>query len=92
MILRGWLAHELSIEDAGTPVGRTLDLETAYRQLLVLRLAVGRRSLLFCPEIDKPALFRSEALPFGGGAGVFGFSRHARCYRPWRWFLQVKIA
>ena len=35
MILRGWLAHELSLEDAGTSVGRTLDLETAYRQLLV---------------------------------------------------------
>ena len=87
-ILRGWLAQELSLEDAGTLLGRTLDLEAEYRQLLVAEASSWASVVcVFCPETNKPALFCSEALPFGGSAGVYGFNRHARCL----WYIGVVL-
>jgi hypothetical protein len=36
-ILRGVLHHELTVEQAKTIVGRTSDLDAAYRQLIISR-------------------------------------------------------
>ncbi|CAE8741817.1 unnamed protein product, partial [Polarella glacialis] len=80
--LAGWLAEDLSVAQARALQGRTLDLEAAYKQLLIapesLRTAVVG---VWNPVLGKAELFESRALPFGASASVTAFNRYARALR-----------
>ena len=76
--LEGQLHSSLTLEDAATLMGRTLDLDSAYKQLLV------RESSLWCSVLQVydpdgcPHLFVSQVLPFGASAAVYSFNRLSR--------------
>ena len=60
-------------------VGRTLDLKSAYKQLVIsnhdLRMAL---TCVYHPGWRRAAFYQSFALPFGAVASVYAFSRCAR--------------
>jgi hypothetical protein len=86
-LLRGVLHPSLSLLDARSIVGRTLDLEAAYKQLTVAcSSAWASVIVVFSPVHNQPLLYALEALPFGASAAVFFFNRFARC----QWFIGVK--
>jgi hypothetical protein len=71
-VLTGTLHSSLSVHQARQVVGRTLDLDSAYKQL-----ATAMKSRWACvqatynPESQKAELDISVALPFGAKASVF---------------------
>ncbi|CAE8637616.1 unnamed protein product [Polarella glacialis] len=86
--LRGTLRESLSIVQARDVCGRTLDLESAYRQLFTSPVSGWAGVIVvFCPETGLPSLFCLEALPFGATAAVYGFNRMARSI----WFVGVRM-
>ena len=78
MVLRGKLHDSLLGGKAFCIKGRTLDLDSAYKQILT------SKACLWCSvlAIENPAgykkLFISNVLPFGASASVYGFNRLAR--------------
>ncbi|CAE8589824.1 unnamed protein product [Polarella glacialis] len=88
VVLRGVLRCSFSIQEARDICGRTLDLESAYRQLFTASCSAWASVIVvFCPESGKPELFCLEALPFGATAAVYGFNRMARAI----WFIGVTM-
>ena len=60
-------------------VGRTLDLKSAYRQLLVAKTTSWVNNIMvWDPTQGRPAYFHTHALLFGTAASVMGFNRFAR--------------
>ena len=82
-VKKGRLHESLDLVKAKKLVGRTLDLESAYKQFLIRQSSAWASVLLVDgPEgtdgASSKRLFRSEALPFGASASVYGFNRFAR--------------
>ena len=78
MVLRGKLHDSLLGGKAFCIKGRTLDLDSAYKQILTSKASLWCSVL----AIENPAgykkLFISNVLPFGASASVYGFNRLAR--------------
>ena len=76
--LKGVLHPSLTVDDARNLFGRTLDLEAAYKQMLVRESSLWASILL----INEPGVggrfFASEVLPFGASASVYSFNRVSR--------------
>ncbi len=74
----GKLHESFSVFSARSLSGRTLDLDAAYKQVLVAK------SSLWCNVlgVDDPGgerrLFISQVLPFGASASVYGFNKIVR--------------
>jgi hypothetical protein len=78
-ILRGVLHHEFTVEQARTIVGRTLDLDAAYRQLIISRRSSWCSvQATYNPETQAAEFDLSLALPFGASSSVYYFNRFLR--------------
>jgi hypothetical protein len=81
-VLRGQLHDSLTLADARSLVGRCLDLESAYKQLLVKQSSQWASVIMvFNVETSRDELYIAEVLPFGAAASVFAFNRYARAIR-----------
>jgi hypothetical protein len=68
-VLSGQLHDSLTLDDARTLVGRCLDLEAAYKQLLVRQSSQWASVIMvFNVESGKDELYMAEVLPFGAAA------------------------
>lgn len=76
--LRGVLHESLSVSQARSLHGRTLDLEAAYKQMLVRASSLWTSVLLVPDGRGGKGYFISQVLPFGASASVFAFNRVAR--------------
>ena len=76
--LRGPLSSELSVQDARRLVGRTLDLEAAYKQCLVSESSLWASVLGIVSPSGSRELFVSHVLPFGARGSVGAFNRVSR--------------
>ena len=77
--LEGWLHDSITVEEARSLVGRTLDLESAYKQLLVAQGSAWASVIqVYNTDLKKKELYLTEVLPFGASASVFGFNRFSR--------------
>ena len=77
-MLSGTLHETLSLDEARDLCGRTLDLEAAYKQMLVRESSLWSSVLLISePGVGKQ-YFISQVLPFGASASVYAFNRVAR--------------
>ena len=76
--LCGPLHASLSLTTARALCGRTLDLEAAYKQLLVRESSLWCSVLLVARPGGDPAYFLSQVLPFGASSAVYAFNRVAR--------------
>lgn len=80
--LEGRLHSSLTLSDARDLVGRTLDLEAAYKQLPVSDATRWTAALKVSNvELQEDQLFVCEVLPFGASAAVYAFNRFARSLR-----------
>ena len=80
--LTGVLHPSLSLAQARELAGRTLDLESAYKQLLVSKASLWASVLkIRNGDTRKDELYISDVLPFGASSAVFGFNRYARALR-----------
>ena len=86
--LEGMLHPSLSIDLARTLVGRTLDMSSAYRQLII-SVASEWFSVVatYNPNTGATELDLQNSLPFGATAAVYGFNRFSRAI----WFVGVKL-
>ena len=63
-------------------LGRTVDLEDAFRHLPTSPLDGGASCIsVFCPQTGAPKVFRQTALPFGSVVSVHAFSRLSEAIR-----------
>ena len=76
--LKGLLHPSLTVEQSRTLVGRTLDLDSAYKQVLVSLDTMWTSVLAVEDTAGEKQLFYSNVLPFGGSAAVYGFNRLSR--------------
>ena len=68
--------------DSSKVLGRTVDLEDAFRHLPTNPIDGGAsRGSVFCPETGKPAIFRQAAMPFGSIVSVHAFARLSEAIR-----------
>ena len=80
-ILRGRLPEGVQPSEARSWIGKTFDLESAYRQLATSDDAGNKR---FCvisvydPDSDQAKLFIQHSVPFGAVSSVYYFNRAAR--------------
>ena len=72
------LHPSLTVDDARDLRGRTLDLEAAYKQMLVRESSLWASILLITEPGVGRCFFASEVLPFGASASVYSFNRVAR--------------
>ena len=80
--LKGKLHESLSPTKARDLVGRTLDLDAAYKQIPIAmssRWASVLRIHNFEKNVDQN--YVAEALPFGASASVYSFNRFSRALR-----------
>ena len=77
-LLEGQLHPTFSVAEARTIGGRTLDLEAAYKQVLVARSSLWANVLAVTDSSGVKRFFLGHVLPFGASAAVFGFNRIAR--------------
>ena len=77
-VLRGRLHSSLDVEMARDLCGRTLDLEAAYKQMLVKESSLWSSVLLVEERGAGKRYFISQVLPFGASASVYSFNRVAR--------------
>ena len=77
-VLEGRLHNSFSIDQARDLCGRTLDLEAAYKQMLVRESSMWASILLVSKPGDGKKMFASKVLPFGASASVYSFNRIAR--------------
>ena len=69
-------------------LGRTLDLTAAYKQLAVDPSQNTIRALVaYYPDLQSPAFFIFNALPFGATGSVYGFNRVAKSL----WHIMVAL-
>jgi hypothetical protein len=78
-LLEGTLRPGWTVSEARSLLGKTMDLKSAYRQLLSCsscrwHTVVG----VWDPESRRPAYFKSDALLFGLTASVMAFNRYSR--------------
>ena len=66
--LEGSLHFSLDVTAARTILGRTLDLDSAYKQLLVRQSSLWSSVLQVRDCAGQPHLFLSQVLPFGASA------------------------
>ena len=76
--LRGVLHPSLSSCDAKNLRGRTLDLDAAYKQLLVAKQSLWCSVLAIENVNNQRELYLSHVIPFGASASVYSFNRCAR--------------
>lgn len=76
--LRGFLHHTLTVVEAKTLAGRTLDLEAAYKQLLVKESSLWASVLAVPDDQGVQRFFVSHVLPFGASSAVYHFNMMAR--------------
>ena len=76
--LRGVLHHSLTVQQARTLVGRTLDLEAAYKQMLISKASQWAGVLSVRNPSGGNSLFIANVLPFGGSSAVYAFNRLSR--------------
>ena len=76
--LEGVLHPSLDFHEARSLVGRTLDLEAAYKQLLVKESSLWSSVLMVRDPELQPHYFISHVLPFGASASVYAFNRLSR--------------
>ena len=63
-------------------LGRTLDLEDAFRHLPTCPSDGGASCVsVFCPDTQKPMIFRQAAMPFGSVTSVHAFARLSEAVR-----------
>lgn len=79
--LRGFLHRTLTVVEAKTLAGRTLDLEAAYKQLLVKESALWASVLAVPDDQGVQHFFVSHVLPFGASSAVYHFNMIARALR-----------
>ena len=72
--LSGKLHKSLSVIDARNLVGRTLDLDSAYKQMLVAQQSLWCSVLAIEDHSGQYQCFISEVLPFGASASVYAFN------------------
>ena len=72
------LHESLSVTQARSLHGRTLDLEAAYKQMLVRESSLWTSVLLVPDGQGGKAYFVSQVLPFGASASVYAFNRVSR--------------
>ena len=73
--LHGTLHDSITLDQARDLRGRTLDLDAAYKQMLVAKPSLWT-SVLAIEDIEgHKRLFLSRVLPFGASASVCGFNR-----------------
>ena len=77
-VLRGKLHESLTVESSRRIVGRTLDLDAAYKQMLVAKESLWCSVIAVEDNNGDKQLFVSDVLPFGASASVFAFNRLAR--------------
>lgn len=78
-VMQGSLHASLSVKEARSLVGRTLDLQSAYRQLAVAPSAAWSSVVaVFNPVSQRAEIYVQRALPFGATAAVYAFNRLAR--------------
>ena len=81
-VISGTLHASLTLACARALAGRTLDLESAYKQLLVRKANLWAAVLkIHNTDTGRDELYVSEVLPFGASAAVFGFNRFSRALR-----------
>ena len=82
-ILAGTLHDSLTLAQARSLAGRTLDLESAYKQLLVSTSSLWAAVLkIHNMDTGTDELYISEVLPFGASASVTGSTViHVLCVR-----------
>lgn len=76
--LEGSLHFSLDVTAARTILGRTLDLDSAYKQLLVRQSSLWSSVLQVRDCAGQPHLFLSQVLPFGASAAVYSFNRFSK--------------
>lgn len=79
--LQGRLHHSLSLSDAKKILGRTLDLDSAYKQLLVRQSSLWASVLQVRDPHGAPHFYVSQVLPFGASAAVYSFNRFSKALR-----------
>jgi hypothetical protein len=77
-VLKGRLHHSLTLSDARSLRGRTLDLDAAYKQLLTAKSSLWCAVLAVEDLQGCKRLFKSNVIPFGASASVYGFNKLAR--------------
>ena len=69
-------------------LGRTLDLEAAYKQAAPKPDQLWARFIVvYNPELGAPSFFSTSALMFGSTASVYAFSRLSRSV----WHIQTSL-
>ena len=78
----GWKVGKLhespAVSGATSIAGRTLDLDAAYKQVLVAKSSLWCNVLAVDDPVGEHQLFISQVLPFGATASVYGFNKIAR--------------
>lgn len=77
-MLSGLLNNEFSIDQARALRGRTLDLDAAYKQVLVSKSSLWCAVLAVENLEGNKEFVISKVLPFGASAAVYAFNRLAR--------------
>lgn len=78
LVLKGVVHKSISVAAARKLVGRTLDLEGAYKQMVIHKSSQWCSVLAVDNGFGAKKLFLAHALPFGASAAVYGFNRVAR--------------
>eukprot|EP00438_Fugacium_kawagutii_P014263 Skav215748 [mRNA] locus=scaffold106:161897:165124:+ [translate_table: standard] len=68
----------MTVDQARTLCGRTLDLDAAYKQILTSKSSLWCSVLAVESDLGEKKLFVSNVLPFGASAAVYAFNRIAR--------------
>ena len=76
--LVGKLRESLDLNSARRLVGRTLDLEAAYKQMMVSEPSLWCSVLLVSDPLGNKHYFLSQVLPFGAASSVYQFNKIAR--------------
>ena len=77
-VIEGELHPSLNLDEARRILGRTLDLDSAYKQLLVRQSSLWASVLQVRNPSGEPFLFISQVLPFGVSASVYCFNRFSK--------------
>eukprot|EP00438_Fugacium_kawagutii_P017155 Skav211198 [mRNA] locus=scaffold2111:119634:121253:- [translate_table: standard] len=77
-VLSGLLHDSMTVDQARTLCGRTLDLDAAYKQILTSKSSLWCSVLAVESDLGEKKLFVSNVLPFGASAAVYAFNRIAR--------------
>ena len=81
-VLRGKLHEDFTVASARSLIGRTLDLDAAYRQIAISRPSSWAAVVaVWCPEDQAYKHFRQHSLPFGATSAVYGFNTQSMMLR-----------